>query len=582
MDYFSTFNLQKEPFSNSPDPRFFFQSRMHMGCLQRLELSIRLRRGMSVVLGEVGTGKTTLCRHLIHDLTADEKIETHLVLDPGFPDSRSFLHFLASIFHLPSSLCNRGSDWQIKNEIQKYLFRQGFEEGKILVLIIDEGQKIDGSSLEILRELLNYEANECKLLQIVIFAQTEFQKILWEVPSFADRIGLFTKLGPLGLRDTRALIRFRLRMAAGGHPLPELFTPLGYLAIHRATGGYPRKIIHLCHRVLLAMIIRNRTRAGWSAVRWAAKMAFPTRAPRKMRRLKLVSTLVILVLTGFFGGKYIAQYQPFLSAEKRLPGAVEPDSKRLSPVGSAPMDPAPAASIETEPHHQESPGGPTLSHAGPDPGPRSTEVVNPQPASRQENSAREPPESLGQIQITEGETLEGLIRSVYGAFTPAHLNAVRRLNPHIRRVRRVEAGTAIRFPALKPGQRRTAPGYCVALTVTRDLGDCYDFLRELRSERTLRGMKHFIQAFLPEPGHDWPAVKRNGRSDPLTILPFWNPEDGLRFALVLRGIFPDSPSASRALGALPPDWAREASVLGEWSEGTLFYSEDLPIDRQNG
>ena len=65
MDYFRVFNLNKEPFSNSPDPDFFFQTKEHLGCLQKLELSIRLHRGLSVVLGEVGTGKTTLCRQLI-------------------------------------------------------------------------------------------------------------------------------------------------------------------------------------------------------------------------------------------------------------------------------------------------------------------------------------------------------------------------------------------------------------------------------------------------------------------------------------------------------------------------------------
>ena len=88
MDYFKILNLKKEPFSNSPEPEFFFQSVKHVGCLQKLELAVRLRRGLSVVVGEVGTGKTTLCRQLILRFAASEEdkkqIETHLILDPSF------------------------------------------------------------------------------------------------------------------------------------------------------------------------------------------------------------------------------------------------------------------------------------------------------------------------------------------------------------------------------------------------------------------------------------------------------------------------------------------------------------------
>ena len=76
MDYFSILNLNKEPFSNSPDPEYFFQSRQHYGCLQKIELSLRLRRGLNVVIGDVGAGKTTLCRQLIRRFAGDEGSET--------------------------------------------------------------------------------------------------------------------------------------------------------------------------------------------------------------------------------------------------------------------------------------------------------------------------------------------------------------------------------------------------------------------------------------------------------------------------------------------------------------------------
>ena len=98
MEYFKLLNLEKEPFSNSPDPDYFFKSRQHKACLQKLELSLRLRRGLNVVIGEVGTGKTTLCRQIIKKFSRDEEVETHLILDPHMADPKAFLPNLARMF----------------------------------------------------------------------------------------------------------------------------------------------------------------------------------------------------------------------------------------------------------------------------------------------------------------------------------------------------------------------------------------------------------------------------------------------------------------------------------------------------
>ncbi|MGA9478193.1 MAG: hypothetical protein WBV21_10450, partial [Desulfobacterales bacterium] len=81
MEYFSIVNLEREPFSNSPDPEFFYGSHQHLECLQKLELALRLRRGLNVIIGDVGTGKTTLCRQLIRRFAKSKEFETHLVLD---------------------------------------------------------------------------------------------------------------------------------------------------------------------------------------------------------------------------------------------------------------------------------------------------------------------------------------------------------------------------------------------------------------------------------------------------------------------------------------------------------------------
>ena len=122
MDYFRILNLTKEPFSNSPDPDLFYQSKQHLGCLQQVELSLRLRRGLNVVIGDVGTGKTTLCRQLIRRFSNDDAIETHLILDPHFSTPSEFLFEFAGMLvgRKPSLKAN---NWQIKEAIKKYLFR---------------------------------------------------------------------------------------------------------------------------------------------------------------------------------------------------------------------------------------------------------------------------------------------------------------------------------------------------------------------------------------------------------------------------------------------------------------------------
>ncbi len=171
MEYYSILNLKKEPFSNSPDPDYFFQSAQHLGCLQKLELSIRLRRGLNVVIGDVGAGKTTLCRHLIRKFASDESIETHLILDPYFNNPLEFLVTVAKIFRA-EGLSSKENQWTLKEKIKKTIYHRGIDEDKTIILVIDEGQKLPVFCLEILREFLNYETKEYKFLQIAIFAQS--------------------------------------------------------------------------------------------------------------------------------------------------------------------------------------------------------------------------------------------------------------------------------------------------------------------------------------------------------------------------------------------------------------------------
>jgi len=274
MEYYKILNLQKEPFSNSPEPDFFYQSEQHLACLQKLELAIRLRRGLNVIIGEVGTGKTTLCRQIILRFSRSDddrkQIETHLIMDPSFSDAQQFLATVAKLLGVKVTK-NEANEWQLKENIKNYLFKKGIDEGKIVVLIIDEGQKLPSFCLEILREFLNYETTEYKLLQIVIFAQREFEPLLQAHANFADRINEYSFLPPLNFKNTRNMIKFRIaRASANPSTVPSLFSLPAKWAIYRSTKGYPRKIIALCHQAILATIIQNRTKAGFFLVRSCA------------------------------------------------------------------------------------------------------------------------------------------------------------------------------------------------------------------------------------------------------------------------------------------------------------------------
>ena len=168
MSYYENLQLKKEPFSTSPDPEFLYRSSEHNAALKRLEIAIRLKRGLSVILGDVGTGKTTLSRALLQEFSQDHDFIFHMILDPTYNSEFQFLETLVNTFQITP---NARTTHDYKEEIEKYLFKKGVDENKTIVLLIDEGQKLASNFLEELRTLLNYETNEYKLLQLIIMIQ---------------------------------------------------------------------------------------------------------------------------------------------------------------------------------------------------------------------------------------------------------------------------------------------------------------------------------------------------------------------------------------------------------------------------
>jgi len=303
MRYFELLHLRREPFSNSPDPELFYRTKQHRECLQALEIALRLKRGLCVVTGHVGTGKTTLCRQLIRTLGEREGVVTHMVLDPSFSDAREFLVYLSGCFGLESALAHEASDWQLREHLKNSLWGLAVEEDQLVVLVVDEGQKMSLECLEILRELLNFETNEHKLLQIVIFGQLEFESILEAKANLADRVNLRFRIGPLDFQDTRELIQARLAMCSKDISPEGLFSFWALLAVFLATDGFPRQIVQLCHQALLAVIIKERPRVTWGVVR--SCMRWRTLGlPRRRRWPRLAAAVLVFLMLAAGAGAY--------------------------------------------------------------------------------------------------------------------------------------------------------------------------------------------------------------------------------------------------------------------------------------
>jgi general secretion pathway protein A len=246
MAYYQLLGLKKEPFSISPDPSFFFRSGSHTQALQRLEILLRLKRGLGLILGDVGTGKTTLGRVLVRAFQDEPNVAFHMILNPVFQSEFQFLEYLCKTFQVTSPL---RSSMDCMEALQNHLYRRGVEEGKTTVLLIDEGQNLSSSLIEILRSLLNFETNDSKLLQLVILAQMEALPRFQRIRNFMDRVALKYILNPFGEEETRRMIRFRLA-EAGARSEGPLFTDDAVRLIHYRTQGYPRKINQLCQKAM--------------------------------------------------------------------------------------------------------------------------------------------------------------------------------------------------------------------------------------------------------------------------------------------------------------------------------------------
>jgi general secretion pathway protein A len=264
--YEQYYNLIEPPFSLTPDPKYFYRSESHHHAFELLQYAIQRREGFMIVYGEIGTGKTTLCRAVLEAI--EKNVCTALLLNP-FLTELDLLKTILSDFAVPIPQSTSKQD--LLNALNKFLISV-LEKDARAVLIIDEAQNIPLATLEQIRIISNLETHNAKLLQIVLVGQLELTDVLAkpELRQLHQRISIKCELTPLSFDEVAQYIRHRLAIAGGGQSR-IIFTSDALREIYRYSGGIPRLINLIADRSLLAGMALSTTTMDRRVVREAVE-----------------------------------------------------------------------------------------------------------------------------------------------------------------------------------------------------------------------------------------------------------------------------------------------------------------------
>jgi len=248
--YKDFYHFKEHPFNITSDPEFFFPALRHEEAFSHLIYGISSRRGIIVITGEIGTGKTTLCRTLLNRL--DKSVKTALILNPDFSD----LQLLQMIINDLGISYVKKTKLDLIGAITLFLVEES-GKGNNVAVVIDECQNLNIRQLEQIRLLSNLETEKEKLLQIILVGQPELSEKLKkpELRQLTQRVSVNYHILPLQKEEVGRYINHRLRIAGA---CPELmFTPRAIDAIYEISKGTPRVINVICDRALLAGFTRE-------------------------------------------------------------------------------------------------------------------------------------------------------------------------------------------------------------------------------------------------------------------------------------------------------------------------------------
>ncbi len=338
--YTAFFGLHKDPFSISPDPGYLFLSERHREALAHLLYGAQGAGGIVLLTGDIGTGKTTVCRKFL--LEAPSTSHVAYIFNPRL----SVIELLKSIsdeFGIPVARTEsqEASIKTLVDALNRFLL-QAHAAGRNPTLIIDEAQNLSPEVLEQLRLLTNLETNERKLLQIVLIGQPELRSMLAlpGLEQLSQRIVARCHLGPLDAADTHRYVKHRLSVAGFKGPMP--FDQRAVRRVHHLSGGVPRKINLLCGRSMLGAYAAGQKTIGAQVVDRAAKEVFGETAtvPRSGSGWGLLATGILAGALLVLGGLWAYRYGS--NAVAIPPAAVAP-AAAPTPEKPAVAAPPPAA-----------------------------------------------------------------------------------------------------------------------------------------------------------------------------------------------------------------------------------------------
>lgn len=392
--YQKHFGLTGRPFSIAPDPRFLYMSRQHREALAHLLYGVGEGGGFVQLTGEVGTGKTTICRCLLEQLP--EHVDMALILNPRV-NAQELLASLCDELHIAYTR-DTTSIKALTDVLSAYLL-DSHARGRRTVLMIDEAQNLSADALEQVRLLTNLETTREKLLQIILVGQPELRSLLArdELRQLSQRITARYHLEPISREETAAYIRHRLQVCGAGEPI---FTDSAIDLVHRFSAGVPRLINVLCDRAMLGAFVEGKRRIEVPIVRKAAGEVLPeegldARGKHGWRWAAISAVVAVLGLAAYLlAERYpvvapialVSTAPPALSpppapnpAPKAAPEPIPPPTPSAPPVVSSSPDEAaaevsaidvsPAASAEPTPALQPATGSDlerALSRAGPE------------------------------------------------------------------------------------------------------------------------------------------------------------------------------------------------------------------------
>ena len=335
--YAAYFGLTERPFSLAPDPRYLYLSDAHREALAHLLYGLGEGGSFVQLTGEVGTGKTTVCRALLEQLPSD--VDVAMIFNPQLT-SLELLAAVCDELRVPYPAGTTSLKVLIDALSQALL--DAHARGRRIVLIIDEAQNLSTRVLEEVRLLTNLETTREKLLQVVLIGQPELAEHLARrsLRQLSQRVTARYHLRPFNEQETQKYILHRMEIAGQRQPI---FTKLAMRTAHRLSGGVPRLLNTICDRALLGAYATGQTRVKDPVVRRAAREVL---GPRKGRRRWLVGTAtaaVLLVAGGVFA----------LYASGGLPSLGAWPLPRVPTNGSVPAEPPLVAATVAEPRIQE-------------------------------------------------------------------------------------------------------------------------------------------------------------------------------------------------------------------------------------